>query len=493
MALNASRRGSKHITSNDTLTPPASPGTNPHPHRSLVLHTSVYPIEDFDAIPNLSPADTRTSVMSNTGSMTSSSGLLSSRDSLPVIADETVDEPQPYSPVIAHPQTKNGSEHTLIGIEELLNEASLSNERRKSRPAYPRLPDCAIREDSTYHKLKGFCRGGVRFRKDGNWDSIKLNSEFGGMAAGGGDFLRASNGIVIPLDYEMTKMGGCSECAYAHDLEEVEADKGNLRKFICILSPFTPLSHTLPISNILSAEATHTSPSGARYRLRLLFKSHLRQPSSSATTTDSHYACLWCVQAGLTVREGDATVFRSPSDLLDHLARHPQPLPPLPGVEVLYGPHPPPPASTPPFDLHLPHPPIPVPLPENVSRLPAATAIKHHFRKGGSSSSRGKLDRPQRYEGDMLEFMEGARIVGVMFPEKWGGKWCLGRHDGKFGAFPAKSVELRTPQESEVPVGGENGMSVTTRWKFNPQAGGVGSRWLGFGKGEVVTNVQCEY
>ncbi len=66
------------------------------------------------------------------------------------------------------------------------------------------------------------------------------------------------------------------------------------------------------------------------------------------------YACLFCVQAGTTVRDGDATVFRSADDLILHLARHPQPLPVLAGVTVLYGeiaadhPH----ARD--FDLHLP-------------------------------------------------------------------------------------------------------------------------------------------
>lgn len=126
-------------------------------------------------------------------------------------------------------------------------------------------------------------------------------------------------------------------------------------------------------------------------------------------------------------------------------------------------------------------------MPENVARLATAIAIKDHYRRPG----RGKLDKPPKYEADMLEFMEGARIVGIIFPEKWGGKYCLGRHDGDFGAFPAKAIELRPPQETEIPVGGENGMSVTTRWKWQPP-GTAGAPWLSFGKGEAITNVQCE-
>ena len=153
---------------------------------------------------------------------------------------------------------------------------------------------------------------------------------------------------------------------------------------------------------------------------------------------------------------------------------------------MLYGPVP---DSAPhDFDLHLPDSPIPVPMPENALKLPTATGAREHYRRPG----RGKLERPPKYEGEMLEFMEGARIVGVIIPEKWGGKWCLGRHDGMFGAFSAKAIDLRPPQQSEIPSGGESGMSVTTKWKFSPP-NSVGVPWLSFGKGEVITNVQCEY
>lgn len=207
-----------------------------------------------------------------------------------------------------------------------------------------------------------------------------------------------------------------------------------------------------------------------------------------------HYACLWCVRAGATVRECDATVFRSADDLLRHLTRHPQPLPPVPGVDVRYGPMPdsdghaavPPPL----FDLHLPDPPVSVPImPDSVARLATAAAVRDHYRRPG----RAKLDRPPGYDGDMLEFMEGARIVGLMFPDQWGGKFCLGWHDGCFGAFSAKAIDLRPPQESEIPGGGDSGMSLTTKWKFSPpSAAPRGMPWLAFGKGEVLSNVQCE-
>jgi hypothetical protein len=116
-------------------------------------------------------------------------------------------------------------------MEELLKESSFNSDRRRSRPASPRVPDCAVRETSTYYKLKGLCRGATKFRKDGHWDSIKLTSEYdcgsGGAGAGAGDMMRASDGITVPFQYEMTKVGACGDCGYAHDLDDVELDKSN--------------------------------------------------------------------------------------------------------------------------------------------------------------------------------------------------------------------------------------------------------------------------
>jgi hypothetical protein len=122
----------------------------------------------------------------------------------------------------------------LVGMEELLRESGFNSDRRRSRPTSPRVPDCAVRESSTYYKLKGLCRGATRFRKDGHWDSIKLTSEYdcggGGAGAGAGDMMRASDGITVPFQYEMTKVGACADCGYAHDLDEVELDKSNKGK-----------------------------------------------------------------------------------------------------------------------------------------------------------------------------------------------------------------------------------------------------------------------
>ncbi|KAL2015336.1 hypothetical protein VTK56DRAFT_5780 [Thermocarpiscus australiensis] len=447
------------------LTPPSSPRTSSMAarFRDLTLDASVRPGQAFDAAPSPSTTTyTRTSILSHTSSRTSSSALLGSLDSL-FIPEEPPTSSTSEAAGLASSTVKKGD--GMMTAQELLRDESSSiSDHRKSNPINPRLADCTIGEDSTYHKLKGLCKGAVRLRTEGHWGNVKISTEYdygsgGSAVAAGGNMLRASDGIVVPLEYEVVKVVAC-ECGYAHPLDEVDLDKSS------------------------KPEAIRVSDCGARYRLRLLYKSHLRKGSSA----DSHLACPWCVHAGATVREGDATVFRSADDLLRHLARHPQPLPPVEGLSVCYGRHAPESASRQVFDLHLPEPAVPVPMPDSVARLATATAIKDHYRRPG----RGKLDKPPKYDGEMLEFMEGARIVGVMFPEKWGGKWCLGRHDGMFGAFPAKAIELRAPQESEIPMGGDSGMSVTTRWKWNPP-NVTGVPWLSFGKGEVISNVQCLY
>jgi hypothetical protein len=241
------------------------------------------------------------------------------------------------------------------------------------------------------------------------------------------------------------------------------------------------------------AEATFNS-SGARFRIRLLYKSHVSNTLNNQRQAESFYACLFCVQAGATTREGDATVFTSSDDLLLHLARHPQPLPVVPGITVVYDRTME--ASDPranDFDLHLPNPPLPTPQPELVLKTAVATSTKEHRQKYGQK----KLPRPERFGGELLEFLEGARIVGVTFPEKWSGKWCLGWHDGKAGAFPAKAAEVEPPRQSEIPMeSSSSGMSVTARWKWHPNMdvdGGRGSVWMEFDKGDVISNVRCKF
>ncbi|EFX05603.1 hypothetical protein CMQ_3672 [Grosmannia clavigera kw1407] len=344
---------------------------------------------------------------------------------------------------------------------------------------FVREPDCSIGPSSSFVKLGGFCQGAESFRLGGHWQGIKQQ---GGYVA--------------------TTIGRCVDCGYAHNYEEVRLDMEK------------------------KPEATFTKAGGVRFRLRLLYKSHLSNHLASQRQAESNYACVFCVQAGATVREGDATVFTTPDHLLLHLARHPQPLPAVPGISVVYGEMAEPDSELAnDFDLHLVRSPMPIPVPPTVGQAAVATAVCDHMQRYGSK----KLMRPPRYTEDMLHFLAGARIVGLMFPEAWEGKWCLGWHDGFVGAFAAKAVQIEPPRKSEIPMESSSGMKVTARWKWKPKAapgstrgghegkGGKSGRrgndsddegvnedddgansdaasvWLHFDKGETIFNVKCLY
>ncbi|GJC97667.1 SH3 domain-containing protein [Colletotrichum higginsianum] len=223
---------------------------------------------------------------------------------------------------------------------------------------------------------------------------------------------------------------------------------------------------------------------GLLYRMRFLIKSHI----PARTTSEIRYACLFCIRSGHTVHEGDATVFPSADQLLKHLARHPQPLPAVPGVTVLYGQVDKDHHQIEDYDIHFPSPPAPSPFPkiDTFAQFPVATASKSHVQRWGET-----LARPDD-STDVLKFFVGAKIVGVEFPEKWGGKWCVGWHDGVRGAFPAKHVEIEGPKQNEISFQATSAVSLTTRWKWDPPDSSR-TGWLTFNKGETIKNVGCKF
>ncbi|KAM0323666.1 hypothetical protein ACHAQA_008601 [Verticillium albo-atrum] len=115
--------------------------------------------------------------------------------------------------------------------------------------------------------------------------------------------------------------------------------------------------------------------------------------------------------------------------------------------------------------------------------LPAATAIKGNVQRYGEAP----LVTPDGSD-DVLKFLIGAQIVGVEFPEKWGGKWCMGWHDGVKKAFPSKMVEFEGPKQKEISLNANSGVSVTGRWKWNPKDSGR-TGWLTIDKGDTIRNV----
>lgn len=203
-----------------------------------------------------------------------------------------------------------------------------------------------------------------------------------------------------------------------------------------------------------------------------------------------------------TTHPGDATIFFSQRQLFAHLARHPRPLPHVDGLivvttaEELS-------AHRNSYDLHLaPGPPREGPLAPSgrllreLTGLPTATAAQT-CRPTPMSAMR----RP--YDGaEVLPIAAGARVLGVEFPERYHGEWCLGWVDHERGLLPAEAVRLDPPRRwGHHARGGQlgappppSGMRAVTRWKFAPREGKEkdGPQWLPFGKGEVITNISCE-
>lgn len=360
-----------------------------------------------------------------------------------------------------------------------------------------REPDCNIGSKSSLFQMKGFCGGAQAFRKGGHWQGVKKTS---GYVAGA-----------------TTQIGRCISCGYAHNYEELSLD-------------------------VDRNAAANFSICGVRFRVRFLYKSHL----AAVKMSEAYYGCLFCAQTGCVTHEGDATVFATSDQLFRHLARHPQPLPEVPGLTVLYGAlsdnktpstaapihRPTTSSSTAPgyhpnrhlndFDLHFPNPPktgsgIPPTSASEIARLPTATALKDHIQRIGEK----KLQRPDGTAGtnvDLLLFFVGARIVGVEFPARWAGKWATGWHDGVWGVFPVKLAEIERPRRGEIPPLLQTGshssresdasgrttpassspahamgsVQVQTRWKWDPKDA-TDKGWLVFDKGETIANVGWLY
>lgn len=324
----------------------------------------------------------------------------------------------------------------------------------------PREPDHALGPGSSLYAMGGFCPGAQTFRASAHQDGVR---RVAGHVAG-----------------VSTATARCDRCSYGHAFAELDLDV-----------------------NDKSPRATFARPGGVLFRIRLLYKSHL----ASQRPQEAFYGCLFCAHTGTVPREGDATVFRNSDDLLRHLARHPQPLPEVPGLTVLYGKEV---LVTDPrvgdFDMWLTEEQQQEPAPAllltaddvAMARLPCATASRGHVQRYAEK----KLSRPEGVgAGALLEFFAGARVVGVAFPRALGGKWCTGWHDGTWGYFPARTVELEMPPPGRLdapplrfqgPSASASAVSVVAQWRWDPAASirdAAERGWLSFDKGERITNV----
>lgn len=221
---------------------------------------------------------------------------------------------------------------------------------------------------------------------------------------------------------------------------------------------------------------------GIGYRLRFLQKSHL----STRRSDDIMYGCIFCIHEGRSLHASDATVFVSQKSLFAHLARHPRPLPDVPGLVVIDQ------AEVPDtlhnnYDLHFKAPTEPHPVMEKFDEIASMPT--------GTSKEAARRMYGQRLLYDTtpaLELVQGARIVGISWPKKYLGEWCFGWHDGIYASIPMEILRLDPPSTDQIMMGGTSQVTATTRWRFKPKDKTKGD-WLKFDKGEVITNISCKY
>lgn len=221
--------------------------------------------------------------------------------------------------------------------------------------------------------------------------------------------------------------------------------------------------------------------SGIRWRQKFIWKCHVKTNS----VEEPIYACIFCIEEHKTVEEHDATVFFSVNSLFRHLATHSQPLPHIPGIDTIYGKQPP---TVIDFDIHFT---TSVPkfsefsmteIATKVATRPSAYAITTHHPKTIRNISRDP-------DGNQtLHFAAGARIVGITFPEHFGGQWCIGYHNGERGSFPASAIVLELPLREDVLMNAQSTLIAYAKWDFKPKDAKDGG-WLKFSKGEKISAV----
>jgi len=293
--------------------------------------------------------------------------------------------------------------------------------------------DYPIRHDTSFYKFGGFCEGAKAI-------------------------LRGENGLKVVKrpsgNYNVALSARCIKCSYEVGWNEVEKDK------------------------LLERSGIYGN-SGIRWRQRFISKCHLKTNS----VEEPIYACIFCIDEHKTTEEHDATVFFSVSQLFRHLSKHQRPLPNISGIVTLYGFQPPEVVD---FDVHFttPQPSTAaysmIEIAQKVATRPSGQAISTHHPKNTRSNSRDPEGNP------VLKFANGARIVGITFPERFGGKWCMGYHDGERGAFPASEFMLDTPAKEDVLMNPQSSLVATARWDFKPKDTKDGG-WLKFSKGDRIS------
>ncbi|KAI0203780.1 hypothetical protein F4808DRAFT_476175 [Astrocystis sublimbata] len=406
----------------------------------------------FDVVESLSPTETNVPSMYRQSAMStisaSSTHSATSRLALPKYPGPP-GPPPIYSTPPVPPRRTSGmtvmsqattmhtapTEYSTRGLDEGLIPVDSDTNIPTDSMIPPRETDCTISPASSFYKLKGFCKGAEEAQR-GQLGFKKIKRPVGGF----------SNATVAK----------CNHCLFELDFKSVEQDLNNESS-----GSFT--------SNTLG------------FRLRILQKSHM----PIRVIEEQMYGCVFCIQAGHTIEESDATVFFSQKQLFTHYARHARPLPKVAGITVIEEPELPPQLKDN-FDLHFPYPPmesVMTGIAREIARLPRAVA----------TDARKVFHGAQRLPPDRLPALQlavGAKIVGIEFPTKYDGKWAIGWHDGARAAFELDSVQLEAPSKAEVRMQGTSSVQAVARWAWKQKGD---DRWLKFDKGDVIKNISWVY
>lgn len=185
----------------------------------------------------------------------------------------------------------------------------------------------------------------------------------------------------------------------------------------------------------------------------------------------------------------DATVFTR-GTLFAHLARHPRPLPTIPGFTFIEQTEIPSRYKND-YDLHFQSPVERHPVVEksdDICTMPTGTA----------KSTERKIDHHGiLYVGTpTLELFQGARIVGVSWNAKYMGKWCFGWHDGVYASLPMGILRLDPPPSAAIQMDETSPVQATARWTFKSKdkdKDGADVNWLKFDRDDIITHISCKW
>ncbi|EHK22229.1 uncharacterized protein TRIVIDRAFT_149603 [Trichoderma virens Gv29-8] len=248
----------------------------------------------------------------------------------------------------------------------------------------------------------------------------------------------------------------CTHCLYEIDFKLLELDVGG------------------------KPEGNYTK-NGVGYRLRFLQKSHLH----AKRVDDIMYACVFCIHTSRTLDQSDATVFTSTAALFTHLARHPRPLPDVPGIAVVDQEEVPPHLAND-YDLLFVNPPEPHPVQDKaaeIAHLPTAHA------KTDARRLFGQRLLPDRTPA--LELITGAKITGLTWPARYAGEWAFGWHDGVHASVPMEVIKLDRPPFNLIKRNNTSRIRAKAKWRFAPKE--KNEDWLKFEKDEIITNITWSY